>query len=139
MSWLLDCSRGDVMAMIQGIDHVVLIVRDVERSVAWYRDKLGLEPARLEEFRRGETPFASIRISAAQVIDLLPGEPAGKNVDHVALVLDPSVDLEQLVASGDFEVRASPMRIWGAQGYGMGLYVADPDGHVVELKQYGGG
>ena len=127
------------MAMIQGIDHVVLIVRDVERSADWYRDKLGLEPARLEEFRRGETPFASMRISAGQVIDLLPGEPSGKNIDHVALVLDPSVDLEQLVASGDFEVRAGPMRIWGAQGYGMGLYVADPDGHVIELKQYGGG
>jgi catechol 2,3-dioxygenase-like lactoylglutathione lyase family enzyme len=127
------------MATIQGIDHVVLIVRDVERSAAWYRDKLGLEPARLEEFRRGETPFASMRISAGQVIDLLPGEPSGKNIDHVALVLDPSVDLDQLVASGDFEVRAGPMRIWGAQGYGMGLYVADPDGHVIELKSYGGG
>jgi catechol 2,3-dioxygenase-like lactoylglutathione lyase family enzyme len=127
------------MAMIQGIDHVVLIVRDVERSAEWYRDKLGLEPARLEEFRRGETPFASMRISAGQVIDLLPGEPSGKNIDHVALVLDPSVDLDQLVASGDFEVRAGPMRIWGAQGYGMGLYVADPDGHVIELKQYGHG
>jgi catechol 2,3-dioxygenase-like lactoylglutathione lyase family enzyme len=124
------------MSMIQGIDHVVLIVRDVERSAAWYRDRLGLEPARLEEFRRGETPFASMRISAAQVIDLLPGEPSGKNIDHVALVLDPSVNLEKLVASGDFEVRAGPMRIWGAQGYGMGLYVADPDGHVIELKSY---
>ena len=127
------------MTMIQGIDHVVLIVRDVERSAGWYRDKLGLEPARLEEFRRGETPFASMRISAGQVIDLLPGEPSGKNIDHVALVLDPSVDLDQLVASGDFEVRAGPMRIWGAQGYGMGLYVADPDGHVIELKSYSGG
>ena len=37
------------MTTIKGFDHVVLIVRDVERSVAWYRDKLGLEPARLDE------------------------------------------------------------------------------------------
>ena len=124
------------MAMILGIDHVVLIVRDVERAAAWYQDKLGLEPARLEEFRRGETPFASMRISDTAVIDLLPGEPSGKNVDHVSLMLDPSVDIDALVASGEFEVRAGPMRIWGAQGYGMGLYVADPDGHVVELKSY---
>jgi catechol 2,3-dioxygenase-like lactoylglutathione lyase family enzyme len=124
--------------MIEGLDHIVLIVRDVERSVAWYRDRLGLEPARLDEFRRGETPFASMRIDATTVIDLLPGEPTGKNVDHVALVLEPTVDLDALVASGDFEVRAGPMRIWGAQGYGFGLYVADPDGHVVELKSYRG-
>jgi catechol 2,3-dioxygenase-like lactoylglutathione lyase family enzyme len=124
------------MALVAGIDHVVLIVRDVERSAAWYVDKLGLETARLDEFRRGETPFASIRINQNAVIDLLPGEPEGKNVDHVALVLDPAVDIDQLVASGDFEVRAGPMRIWGAQGYGMGVYVADPDGHVIELKSY---
>jgi catechol 2,3-dioxygenase-like lactoylglutathione lyase family enzyme len=126
------------MATIKGFDHVVLIVRDVERSVAWYRDKLGLEPARLDEFRRGDTPFASMRIDAATVIDLLPGEPSGKNVDHVALVLDPSVDVDELVASGEFDVRAGPMRIWGAQGYGQGVYVADPDGHVIELKSYRG-
>ena len=124
--------------MIEDLDHIVLIVRDVERSVAWYRDKLGLEPARLDEFRRGETPFASMRINATTVIDLLPGEPAGKNVDHVALVVDPDVDLEALVTSGAFDVRAGPMRIWGARGYGLGLYVADPDGHVVELKSYRG-
>ncbi|MEO8694235.1 MAG: VOC family protein [Acidimicrobiales bacterium] len=124
------------MAMIRGIDHVVLIVRDVERAATWYHDKLGLEPARLEEYRRGDTPFASMRINDTAVIDLLPGEPSGKNVDHVSLMLDPSVDIDQLVASGEFEVRAGPMRIWGAQGYGMGVYVADPDGHVVELKSY---
>ena len=124
------------MALVEGIDHVVLIVRDVERSAAWYVDKLGLEAARLEEFRRGETPFASIRISSSAVIDLLPGDPVGKNVDHVALVVGPNVDLEALVASGEFDVRAGPMRIWGARGYGMGIYVADPDGHVLELKSY---
>ena len=124
------------MALVEGIDHVVLIVRDVERSAAWYVEKLGLEAARLEEFRRGETPFASIRISSSAVIDLLPGEPVGKNVDHVALVVGPNVDLEALAASGEFDVRAGPMRIWGARGYGMGIYVADPDGHVIELKSY---
>jgi catechol 2,3-dioxygenase-like lactoylglutathione lyase family enzyme len=122
--------------MIEGLDHIVLIVRDVERSVTWYRDMLGLEPARLDEFRRGETPFTSMRINATTVIDLLPGEPTGKNVDHVALVVDPSVDLAGIAASGDFDVRAGPMRIWGARGYGQGLYVADPDGHVIELKSY---
>ena len=95
------------MAMIRGIDHVVLIVRDVERAAAWYHDKLGLEPARLEEFRRGDTPFASMRINDTAVIDLLPGEPSGKNVDHVSLMLDPSVDIEALVVLTRYLVRLS--------------------------------
>ena len=31
------------MLRVEGIDHVALTVRDVPRSVAWYRDVLGLE------------------------------------------------------------------------------------------------
>ena len=35
------------------IDHVVLTVPDVERTLAWWRDELGLEPVRVDEWRRG--------------------------------------------------------------------------------------
>jgi catechol 2,3-dioxygenase-like lactoylglutathione lyase family enzyme len=38
---------------IQAMDHIVLVVADVERSVAWYVDALGLEALRLEEWRAG--------------------------------------------------------------------------------------
>ena len=54
-----------------GFDHVVLNVADVERSLAFYCDELGLEPERVEEWRRGEAPFPSARASATTVIDLV--------------------------------------------------------------------
>lgn len=120
---------------VRGLDHVVLRVADVERSVAWYRDRLGLRPERLEEWRAGTAPFASVRIDASTLLDLLEGAADGTNVDHVALVVDP-VDLDGVVASGDFDVVAGPSRLWGAQGWGRGVYVRDPDGHVVELRTY---
>ena len=41
------------------------------------------------------------------------------------------------VGEAEFEVIGGPMRIWGAQGHGTGLYVKDPDGNTVELKHYG--
>ena len=31
------------MLRVEGLDHVAMTVRDVARSVAWYRDVLGLE------------------------------------------------------------------------------------------------
>ena len=40
--------------MITGIDHIVLCVGDVERSVEWYRHYLGLVAERLDEWRAGE-------------------------------------------------------------------------------------
>jgi len=83
------------------IDHVVLTVPDVERTLAWWRDELGLEPVRLDEWRRGEALFVSLRISGDTLIDLFPGERTGENVNHVALVVE-GVDLDELAASGRF-------------------------------------
>jgi catechol 2,3-dioxygenase-like lactoylglutathione lyase family enzyme len=118
-----------------GIDHVVLKVRDVERSVAWYRDLLGLEPERLEEWRRQEVLFVSLRVDGTTLVDLLQAEPDGVNVDHVAFLVEPT-DLQAAKDSGRFEVDSGPAELFGAQGTGLGIYVRDPDGHLVELRTY---
>jgi catechol 2,3-dioxygenase-like lactoylglutathione lyase family enzyme len=114
----------------------VLVVRDPEASLRWYCGELGLRSERVEEWRRGEVLVPSVRVDATTVIDLLVGDPEGRNVDHVALVVDPSLDLDELAASGRFTVVGGPSELWGAQGVGRGLYVSDPDGHVVELRTY---
>jgi catechol 2,3-dioxygenase-like lactoylglutathione lyase family enzyme len=122
---------------IVGHDHVVLNVADPERSLAWYRDKLGLAPEREAEWRAGEVPFLSLRLDETTVIDLFTAERTGTNVDHFSMRVADDVDLAAVAASGEFEVVAGPMRIWGAQGHGIGIYVTDPDGNTVELKHYG--
>ena len=114
---------------------MVLTVADVETSVAWYRDHLGLAPERLEEWRRGEVLFASLRIDETTIIDLFEAERSGVNMDHVCLVVD-AVDLDALAASGEFDVVGGPSEVWGAQGTGRSLYVRDPDGNTVELRNY---
>jgi catechol 2,3-dioxygenase-like lactoylglutathione lyase family enzyme len=120
---------------IKGVDHYVLTVPDVEAVIAWYRDELGLAPERLEEWRRGEVLFASLRVTDTTLIDVFQGERSGTNVDHVALVVD-GVDLDELAASGRFEVDMGPADLWGAQGTGRGLYIKDPAGNRVELRTY---
>jgi catechol 2,3-dioxygenase-like lactoylglutathione lyase family enzyme len=45
------------------MDHIVLNVADAERSVAFYRDVLGLAIERLEEWRAGKVGFPSARVS----------------------------------------------------------------------------
>ena len=120
---------------VAGLDHVVLVVADVERSLAFYAGQLGLAPERLDQWRAGTAPFVSVRVDATTVLDFQEGVRAGTNVDHVALVIE-DVDLDELVASGEFDVVRGPARLWGAQGYGRGVYVTDPDGNVVELRVY---
>jgi catechol 2,3-dioxygenase-like lactoylglutathione lyase family enzyme len=120
---------------VTAVDHYVLIVPDVEKVVAWYRDELGLTPERLDEWRRGEVLFASLRITPTTLIDVFEGERGGVNVDHVALVVD-DIDLDELAASGRFEVDMGPADLWGARGTGRGLYIKDPAGNRVELRTY---
>ncbi|MGZ4676319.1 MAG: VOC family protein [Acidimicrobiia bacterium] len=126
---------------VVGIDHVVFRVADVERSLAFYLDTLGLEPVRVEEWRAGEVLFPSARVDATTIIDILPAsfapdEPVtGRNVDHVCLLVEP-VDLAVVADSGALDVVSGPHELFGAQGQGIGLYVKDPDGNVIELRHY---
>lgn len=120
---------------VTGIDHIVLRSTDVERTVAWYQEHLGLEAERLERWRAGEVLFPSLRLSETTIIDVLAGERTGTNVDHVAMVVE-DADLDELATSGAFDVVRGPMDLWGARGQGRGLYVHDSDGNMVELRTY---
>lgn len=120
---------------ISGIVHIVLCVSDVERSVTWYRDHLGLVAERLEEWRACDAPFVSLRVDAATLIDLLADEPSGRNVDHVAFVTDLS-GFDEFVATHVDIIEMGPASLFGARGQGDGVYVRDPDGHRVEVRTY---
>ena len=116
-------------------DHVVLVSPDPEGLVAWYREHLGVAPERLDEWRRGDVPFVSLRVSPTFLIDIASGERTGTNVDHVALVVE-DVDLDELAASGSVPVEMGPADLFGARGSGRGLYLRDPDGNRIELRTY---
>ena len=138
-----------------GFDHVVLRCSDVERSLAWYCGTLGLAGERVEQWRAGEVPFPSVRVTEGTIIDLfaatpprapLPtggrGNPEGKgkpdvrgNMDHFCLVMTPG-DWEAMVASGAPPAERGPSKVFGALGMGMSIYTRDPDGNLVELRCY---
>ena len=120
---------------VTALDHIVLNVADTERSVAWYRDRLGLEPERYEEWKAGEVFFPSVRISPDVIIDLLEVERTGENMNHLCVVVD-DLDLDAAAVSGEWDVHGGPSEVWGAHGMGRSLYVRDPDGNVGELRVY---
>lgn len=128
------------MLRATGIDHIVLRVADPARSLVWYRDRLGLEPVRLDEWERGEALFVSVRLNDGTIIDLFEADQTGTNVDHFCLVVDvdslPDGGLDELAASGDFDVLGPPADLFGARGIGRAIYVRDPDGNIVELRHY---
>jgi len=120
---------------VTGVDHLVLNCADIETTLAWYVDRLGLSPVRVDEWRNGNAPFPSVRVNEHTIIDLVSGDPSDGRLDHFCLVIAPT-NLDELAASGDFEVLDGPSKRFGARGDGTSLYVRDPDGTTVELRYY---
>ena len=117
------------------MDHIVLNCADVEATLAWYVDQLGLAPVRVDEWRRGKAPFPSVRVNPSTIVDLVEGDSSAGRLDHFCLVIAPT-DLGELARSGRFDVVDGPVSRFGARGDGMSLYVRDPDGGTVELRCY---
>ena len=118
---------------VAGIDHVVINVSDAERAMRWYQKHLGFEPERYGEWLSGKAPFLSMRVNELTVIDLLETDRSGENVDHISFCITGS--LEDL-ATEDVEIVREFESVYGAMGCGPALYIRDPDGNVIELKQY---
>ena len=125
-------------------DHIVLRVKDVEVSMQFYTETLGLKPERVEQWRAGEVRFPSVRLNDDTIIDLFAsdqesiGRDGVKNQDHFCMVIEPT-DMDELKAK--FEalgvgIQAGPGKRWGSHGDGISLYVYDPDDNVVELRHY---
>jgi catechol 2,3-dioxygenase-like lactoylglutathione lyase family enzyme len=129
---------------VTALDHFVLRVRDLEASLGFYRDLLGLPIESLDEFRSGTRPFVSARAGAA-LIDLVPdptydreaGMRSGGFLHLCVRVAGRLVEevLPRVRARGIEVLEESPSARMGATGYGLSIYVRDPDGYVVELKE----
>lgn len=123
---------------ITGFDHIVLRCHDVETTLAWYVDVLGLAPVRVDEWRAGAVPFPSVRVSADTIIDLVAaaGVITERNLDHLCLVADRATVDAIAVDADTFRLIGSPGPRFGARGDGWSVYVSDPDDNVVEVRSY---
>ena len=132
------------LVKITEMDHIVLRNRDVETSLKFYVEVLGLKPERVDQWRAGDVRFPSARLNADTIIDFFASdqEPTGKkgakNQDHYCMVIEPT-DMEELknrFEAMGVEIQAGPGKRWGSHGDGTSLYIYDPDDNVVELRHY---
>src|ERR1700746_3092478 len=136
---MLTASMANHPFSVQGIDHIVLRVRQLARSLKFYCDLLGCTVEReqpelgLTQLRAGHSLIDLVTLEGP----LGAGEPpgAGRNLEHFCLTIAPfeeSVLLAWLAARG-IAVQEPGSR-YGAQGEGRSFYIEDPDGNRVELK-----
>ena len=120
---------------LRRLDHVSLNVSDRARSIAWYRDVLGLEQR--GEPRRDDWPVfmgelgACVALFQAQV-ETAERQPESTGLRHVAF----------MVGRDDLAAAQTRLRERGVEfrfedhGNAHSIYVPDPDGNVIELTTY---
>lgn len=128
---------------VTDLDHIVLRVRDLEGSLKFYAGLLGLEVVGRAEYDQGTRPFLSVRVGG-QLVDLWPDQTYDRELGasagglfHFCVRVDDDLDqvLPDLRAAGIEILEEAPGVRFGATGYGRSIYVRDPDGYMVELKE----
>ena len=129
------------MINIQGIDHVVFRVVDLEKVASFYIEVLG---ARWEK-KQEEIGLYQLRVGSA-LVDLVPvdgrlgrmgGAAPGKearNVDHVCFRVLPWDGEAILGQLREHAIAGEIVSRYGAEGDGPSIYLADPEGNNLELK-----
>jgi len=152
--------------MIHGIDHVNLVVADLERSVAFYTGVLGLrktqdvtmEGAWIEEIVRlpgvkgrvafVEAPGGGVRIELLQYVSpsgvALPANSLANTlgVRHLAFRVSDIDGLARRLREANVTLLSDPVKVpAGVARFASGdkrlLYFLDPDGVLLELAEYG--
>ena len=118
------------MLKLQGIDHVVLRVRDIDVMRRFYCEVLGAQHI----VYRPEYRMSHLRVGGA-MIDLVEGERSGCNMDHLCLRVEPfdQAAIVAHLAKHHIPVGKIANR-FGAEGNGVSIYLTDPEGNTVELK-----
>lgn len=126
-----------------GLDHVVFRAADSRHLAAFYCEVLGCTPEReqaelgLLQLRAGRSLIDIVSVDGplGRKGGRAPGEE-GRNVDHICIGIHPfdEAALRAHLARHGVVIESVGSR-YGAEGEGQSLYLRDPEGNVVELKE----
>jgi len=125
---------------VQSLDHLVLTVRDIPATLAFYRDVLGMAPV---EFTPADGSTRHALRFGAQKINLhragaefspCARTPMPGSADLCFLSETPLADWQQHLAAQGIEVEDGPVPRNGATGPVASLYLRDPDGNLIEIS-----
>jgi catechol 2,3-dioxygenase-like lactoylglutathione lyase family enzyme len=123
---------------IDRIDHVVLTVDDIERTIGFYADVLGMTEVSFGSGRKA-LAFGSSKINLHQRGRELEPKAANPTPGSADLCLIADEPLEAVVAdlaAHGVAIEEGQVSRTGARGSITSVYIRDPDRNLIELSNY---
>ncbi|WP_372505591.1 VOC family protein [Streptomyces macrolidinus] len=123
---------------ITGIDHLVLTVASIERTLDFYQRVLGMRPVTFGEGRRA-LAFGTSKINLHEVgRELMPRatRPTPGSADLCLVTELPQSQVHRHLTACGVEVEEGPVPRTGALGPMTSTYLRDPDGNLIEISTY---
>ena len=123
---------------IERLDHFVLTVQDLQKTLAFYVDVLGMQAITFGQGRH------ALQYGQQKINLHIKGqefEPKAQQVlcgsaDLCFITSTPLEQVEQELKQAGLDILEGPVQRTGAIGPITSLYVRDPDGNLIEISQY---
>jgi catechol 2,3-dioxygenase-like lactoylglutathione lyase family enzyme len=130
---------------VNALDHIVINVTDVARTVEWYRTILGMEVVVFDpgqgKSRRTSLMFGNQKINVrpkdADKVEWFTADHEAAGSDDLCFLTASTPDevVAHLRAHG-VTIEEGPVAKQGARGTLRSVYCRDPDGSLVEISSY---
>ncbi len=124
--------------MIDSLDHLVLTVKDIERTCDFYVNVLGMELISFQGMRKA-LKFGEQKINLheqGKEFDPKARHPTPGSADLCFVTSLPIEEVQRHLTEKGVEVEEGPVRRTGARGAIMSIYLRDPDRNLIEISHY---
>jgi len=121
------------------LDHLVLTVRNVETTCAFYSNVLGMEVVTFENGRKALS-FGSQKINlheAGKEFEPKAYRPTPGSADLCFTTTTPIDQVVKQLELSKVRILEGPIKRTGALGQMMSVYFRDPDLNLIEVSNYG--
>ena len=123
---------------VDALDHLVLTVADVERTIRFYTNILGMEAVTFGNNRKA-LAFGEQKINLhpyGNEFEPKAEKPCPGSADLCFISANSIEEWQTFLASNGIPIEEGPVERTGAKGRIRSIYIRDPDGNLIEISNY---
>jgi len=127
-----------MMISLDRIDHIVLTVRDIDKTIVFFCDVLGMTEISFGDKRKA-LQFGHQKINLhPESNDINPKakHPATGAMDICFITQSPIDNIIDDLLKLNINIELGPVQRQGAQGNMTSVYIRDPDDNLIEIAHY---